>query len=111
MSFWGEGVEGTVALEIKYIGAYGCASTSENYNYNEALASASMEVVTTSLPSSSSSNLTMLQMVTLSTIFVFGLGFIAARRSRKVLSLPSFWQGYEEVDVAETSLARGTYRV
>ncbi len=26
ISFWGEGVEGTVSLDVKYIGAYGCAS-------------------------------------------------------------------------------------
>lgn len=28
ISFWGEGVEGSVALDVKYIGAYGCASDS-----------------------------------------------------------------------------------
>jgi len=30
MSFWGEGVEGEVALDIQYIGAVGCVSNSNN---------------------------------------------------------------------------------
>ena len=33
MSFWGEGVEGDVALDIRYIGAIGC-STGSNTNTN-----------------------------------------------------------------------------
>ena len=30
MSFWGEGVEGDVALDIRYIGAIGCSTGSTN---------------------------------------------------------------------------------
>ena len=39
MSFWGEGVEGGVALDISYIGAVGCdldgAAAAKNYNSSE----------------------------------------------------------------------------
>jgi hypothetical protein len=35
ISFWGEGVEGTVALDVVAIGAYGCASSSSSDNDND----------------------------------------------------------------------------
>jgi len=34
MTFWGEGVEGDVALDIRYIGAVGCSSTTTNNGYD-----------------------------------------------------------------------------
>ena len=34
MSFWGEGVEGDVALDIRYIGAIGCSTGNTNTNTN-----------------------------------------------------------------------------
>ena len=34
MSFWGEGVEGDVALDIRYIGAIGCKSNTGSTNTN-----------------------------------------------------------------------------
>jgi hypothetical protein len=38
ISFWGEGVEGAVDLEIKYIGAYGCGDTDGTIESTSALA-------------------------------------------------------------------------
>merc|ERR1740115_519096 len=45
MSFWGEGVEGDVALDIRYIGAIGCSTGSSNTNTNNDNGSSDAAVV------------------------------------------------------------------
>merc|ERR1740115_328272 len=44
MSFWGEGVEGDVALDIRYIGAIGCKSSTGSTNNDNASSDAAAVV-------------------------------------------------------------------
>jgi hypothetical protein len=45
MSFWGEGVEGDVALDIRYIGAIGCSTESSTNTNNDNASSDAAAVV------------------------------------------------------------------
>jgi len=97
ISFWGEGVEGTIALEIRHIGAYGCGSGTGGEAGVATSAVAGLEVGMG--PNGSSPKGTMLGMVALCAAVAFGLGSIAIRRSRR--KSPE----YEEVGTVEASLA------
>lgn len=132
ISFWGEGVEGTIALEIQYIGAYGCASSSNNNrsssndanNSSPSLTSLTSLVVdgegTNWFASSLRVSFLENKMVCVVVLFVclalFGLKMMTTSiiRNNRYFSLDSnsYRKGYKEVDVAtaadvasETSLA------
>lgn len=92
ISFWGEGVEGNVALDVRSIGAYGCASGSTSAT---SLASANLS---SNLTRSSAPTANLLVGAVLSA--VFALGLIAARRRLRKRS-----PEYQELDVAGAELA------
>jgi hypothetical protein len=101
ISFWGEGVEGTVALDVKYIGAYGCASDSGSSSASEsgasALASASLSGGTNG-SSSSSWSVSPLALCVVA-VAVASVAISAGKRRRSKRS-----SKYEEVDAAESGL-------
>ena len=74
ISFWGEGVEGTVALDVKYIGAYGCASAST-------LGAASASLASVPSQSDTSTNTSAMLVVAVCSTVVAGL--VLARRFRR----------------------------
>jgi hypothetical protein len=96
ISFWGEGVEGTVALDVKYIGAYGCASGGASF-----LASASLSGGTATNGSSSSSywSVSPLPLCAVVAVAVASVVITAGKRRRSKIAAQ-----YEEVDVTESDL-------
>ncbi len=93
ISFWGEGVEGNIALDVKYIGAYGCASDDSIFTDDSLAAFASLEGGSyVSLPRSS-----LMLVASLWSALVAGL--LYARRAKRRSS------EYQQVDVVnEASL-------
>jgi len=95
ISFWGEGVEGTVDLEIQYIGAYGCASGSDS---GSNLATSSL-VSSSSESSSSVSSLSSMMMIVASAFVCVQLLRSFRNRNQRTQVPRSSRAGYEEVDV------------
>jgi len=94
ISFWGEGVEGTVALNVKYIGAYGCASGGASF-----LASASLSGGTATNGSSSYWSVSPLSLCAVVAVAIASVVITAGKRRRSKNS-----PQYEEVDAAESGL-------
>jgi len=87
ISFWGEGVEGNVALDVKYIGAYGCASGA-----TFALASAPTDQANSGSVYSSSSALLVMALLVAGVVYVPRF-FRRSQHSAK----------YEELDVSDNA--------
>ena len=94
ISFWGEGVEGTVALDVKYIGAYGCASGGASF-----LASASLSGGAATNGSSSYWSVSPLSLCAVAAVAIASVVITAGKRRRSKNS-----PQYEEVDAAESGL-------